>query len=59
MDDTLTADTRDQGRADLASLVTQAKRCPRVVHRFNEDELTEWDRRHADIDALLDEYVGR
>lgn len=45
----------DQRRIDLASLVRQAKRCPAVHRRFElTDQPTEWDRRHADIDALLD-----
>jgi hypothetical protein len=38
----------------LVSLAATAGRCPRVVHRFADDEPTMWDRRHADIDALLD-----
>ena len=47
----------DQRKADLLSLVKQAKRCQHIHRRFElDDEPTEWDRRHADIDALLDVY---
>jgi hypothetical protein len=42
----------------LLSLNETAKRCPCVVHRFAEDAPTMWDRRHLDIDALLDRLVG-
>ena len=49
---------REQIAIDLRSLVVQARRCPSVTHRFTADPLTEWDRRHADIDALLDSLVG-
>lgn len=48
----------DEGRTAvveaLMSLNETAKRCPYVVHRFEDDALTAWDRRHADIDAMLD-----
>lgn len=38
----------------LLSLNANAKRCPRVTHRLMDDPLTAHDRRHQDIDALLD-----
>lgn len=38
----------------LVSLAEVAHRCPKIIHKFTADELTAWDRRHADIDALLD-----
>lgn len=49
----------DDGRAEavrdaLASLSENARRCPHETRLFARDEPTLWDRRHADIDALLD-----
>lgn len=38
----------------LVSLAETAHRCPKVIHKLTTDEPTMWDRRHADIDALLD-----
>lgn len=38
----------------LVSLAEVAHRCPKVTRKFAADEPTMWDRRHADIDALLD-----
>lgn len=41
----------------LVSLVATARRCPRVTHRLMDDPPTAYDRRHEDIDALLDRIV--
>lgn len=41
-------------REALTSLAKAAARCPYVIARFACDDPTAWDRRHADIDALLD-----
>lgn len=38
----------------LVSLSQTAHRCPKIIHQFAGDPPTMWDRRHADIDALLD-----
>ena len=44
--------TREQAIADLLSVNAQAKRCMYVVG--TDAYPTPWDRRHADLDALLD-----
>jgi hypothetical protein len=38
----------------LTSLSETARKCPHVTRLFVLDPPTMWDRRHADIDALLD-----
>lgn len=47
----------DEGREAvveaLCSLNDTAKRCPHVIARLG-DPPTMWDRRHLDVDALLD-----
>lgn len=51
---TVTTEGRAAIEEALTSLVETARRCPAVVRRFTEDPPTAWDRRHEDIDALLD-----
>ena len=45
---------RDAVIEALLSLNATAKRCPRVIHFLEHDAPTAWDRRHEDLDALLD-----
>jgi hypothetical protein len=51
-------DVQAQRIADLLSLVAAARRCQHTTHLFAAEPPTEWDRRHADIDAMLDALVG-
>ncbi len=51
-------ESRDAVVEALLSLNATAKRCPYIVHRFEADPPTTWDRRHEDIDALLLRLVG-
>lgn len=50
----VTAEGRTAIEEALVSLAKTASRCPRVTRRLAEDPATPWDRRHEDIDALLD-----
>jgi hypothetical protein len=51
-------DTREQAKANLAALLLHARRCQCIIHRLEDDELTEWDQAHRRIDELLDVVVG-
>lgn len=51
---TVTDESTAAVKEALVSLVATAKRCPRVIAKLSTDQPTMYDRRHADVDALLD-----
>lgn len=53
-----TDNPRPQAEASLVELARYARRCQYLVHRLEDDELTEWDQAHRRIDELLDVVVG-
>ena len=54
---TTTSDPRVAAEVNLLWLSKQARRCPRIVGSV--EYPSEWDKAHVDIDAALDEMIGR
>lgn len=50
--------TREELAEYLANLCAFAKRQPRVVARFADDEPTAWDKAHRRMDGPLDDWLA-